>query len=90
MKRKNSGTITQLERSGKQIKYSRLSRDFSNPTNKKAFELLETARLFRRVSAASPSGIPLGACMSEKKFKAVFLDIGLMTHILGLQTNNIL
>ncbi|MBN2891906.1 MAG: ATP-binding protein [Bacteroidales bacterium] len=68
---------------GVQIKYTRLSDDFSSPTIKKAFELLETARLFSKVKASSPSGIPLGANASEKIFKAVFLDIGLLSRLNG-------
>lgn len=70
-------------RIGKQIKYSHLSEDFSQPTIKKAFELLETARLFTRVQAASPAGIPLKTNTSPKKFKVVFLDIGLLSNLNG-------
>ena len=50
----------------------------------KAFGLLETARLFKKVRAASPAGIPLGATASDKKFKAVMLDIGLLGHLTGI------
>ena len=70
-------------RTGEQIKYSKLDDNFTNPTIKKAFELLETARLFTKVRAASPAGIPLEANASEKKFKTVFLDIGLMSNLCG-------
>jgi predicted AAA+ superfamily ATPase len=72
---------------GQQIKYTRLSDSFSNPTIRKAFELLETARLFKKVKAASPEGIPLGASTVENKFKAVFLDIGLLSCINNLAHN---
>jgi len=71
------------QRTGEQIKYSKLDDNFTNPTIKKAFELLETARLFTKVRAASPAGLPLGASSSEKKFKTVFLDIGLMSNLCG-------
>ena len=71
------------QRTGEQIKYSKLDDNFTNPTIKKAFELLETARLFTKVRAASPAGLPLGASASEKKFKTVFLDIGLMSNLCG-------
>ncbi len=53
-------------KTGEQIKYSHLSSDFSNPTIKKAFELPETTNLFKKVKAASPSGLPLNASASEK------------------------
>ncbi len=69
---------------GKQIKYARLDEDFSNPTIKKAFELLETARMFTKVVSARPEGIPLGSNLSEKTFKAVALDIGLLCHMNGM------
>ena len=74
-------------KTGEQIKYSKLAEDFSNPTIKKAFDLLETARLFTKVRAANPSGLPLGANISEKKFKTVFLDIGLLSNINGFYSD---
>jgi uncharacterized protein len=75
---------------GEQVKYARLSTDFSLPTIKKAFELLEMARLFTRVNSALPHGIPLGASASDKRFKTVFLDIGLLSNLNGLNTESIL
>ena len=69
---------------GQQIKYSGLADGYSNPTIKKAFDLLETARLFRKVKAASPAGLPLGASASDKKFKAIMLDIGLLGCLFGV------
>ena len=77
-------------KTGEQIKYAHLAEDFTNPTIKKAFELLEMARLFTRVRAASPVGVPLGAGASEKIFKTVFLDIGLLSNILGLYSDKTL
>ncbi len=71
------------QKTGEKIKYSKLDDTFSNPTIKKAFELLETARLFTKVRAASPAGLPLGTSTSEKIFKTVFLDIGLMSNLCG-------
>lgn len=79
----NSVLSAVAQRTGEQIKYSRLNEDYTNPTIKKAFELLETARLFSKVRATSPAGLPLGAGASEKKFKTVFLDIGLMSNFCG-------
>jgi predicted AAA+ superfamily ATPase len=69
---------------GQQIKYTGLADGFSTPTINKAFHLLETARLIKMVHAADPSGIPLGAHVSEKIFKAIFLDIGLLSRLSGL------
>jgi len=72
---------------GQQIKYSQLASGFSNPTIKSAFMALTNARLLRKVKATSPSGLPLEAGANEKKFKSVFLDIGLMAHVNGLRNS---
>ena len=79
----NSVLTSAARKTGEQIKYSKLDENYTNPTIKKAFNLLETARLFTKVKAASPSGVPLGASASEKKFKIVFLDIGLLSNLCG-------
>ncbi len=79
----NSVLFNISQKVGEQIKYSELADGFSNPTIKKAFDLLEMARMIKKVRAAAPSGIPLGASAKEKKFKAVMLDIGLMANLNG-------
>ena len=86
----NSVLDSVSQRVGEQIKYSHLSKDFSNPTVKKAYELMEMARLFHSVRAASPAGLPIGASVSEKKLKAVFLDIGLLSNMSGLLSREII
>jgi len=63
---------------GRQIKYSQLSDEFTGPTNKKAFELLQLARVINKIRAASPASLPLNASASEKRFKAILLDLGLL------------
>ena len=83
----NSVLNSVAKKTGEQIKYTHLADDFSSPTIKKAFELLEMARLFSKVRAASPSGIPLGASASEKIFKTIFLDIGLMSNMNGFYSD---
>ena len=42
------------------------------------------------IKAASPSGIPLGANVSDKKFKSIFLDIGLLSNINGYYSNKLI
>jgi uncharacterized protein len=69
---------------GNQIKYTHLAEGFSFPTIKKAFDLLCLAQVIRKVSSATPAGLPLGASASEKKFKALMVDIGLMQHLCGM------
>ncbi len=63
---------------GQQIKYSRLTNSFSGPTIKKALHLLELANLVSKVPSTDPSGLPLQASASDKIFKAILVDIGLM------------
>ena len=71
---------------GGQIKYARLSRDFSSPTVKKAFHLLCQANVIRKITSANPSGLPLGLTSSEKVFKAIMVDMGLMRYLSGMPT----
>ncbi len=70
---------------GQRIKYNRLADGFSTPTIKKAFDLLRLARIVYKIPAASPAGLPLGATAKERKFKAAFLDIGLMQFLNGIK-----
>jgi hypothetical protein len=69
---------------GQQIKYSRLADGYSNPTLKKAFNLLCLANIIRKVPSVDPSGLPLGATAAANIFKALMVDIGLMRHLTGM------
>ncbi len=69
---------------GKQIKYSTLAPAFSHSTVKKAFDLLVQAKVIKAVRSSDPSGIPLGASINSKRFKALMLDIGLLQSLSGL------
>lgn len=71
-------------RVGQQLKYVHLSSRFSGPTIKKALGLLSTARLLHLVYSTSPSALPLSSNISNKRFKAILLDIGLMVRLSGL------
>jgi predicted AAA+ superfamily ATPase len=71
-----------------QIKYTSLSDEFSVPTIRKALELLEMARIFTKVKSAAPEGIPLAATSTEKRFKTIFLDIGLLSCINGFYADS--
>lgn len=72
---------------GQQIKYSRLATGFSNPTLKKAFDLLAMAKIIVKIPSADPSGLPLGASSSDKVFKGLMVDIGLMRYLTGMPIN---
>ena len=69
---------------GRQIKYARLAEGFRGSTVKRCFDLLAAARVVERVPAASPAGLPLGASPDTVRFKATFLDVGLMQRLNGM------
>jgi hypothetical protein len=69
---------------GKQIKYVKLSELATGPTNKKALELLQLARLISLVRAASPASLPLMSA-SSTRLKAIMLDIGFMNAVNGFR-----
>ena len=66
---------------GEQITYSRLATEFSGVTNRKAFDLLCMAKVLNKIPCVSVLEIPLGAAHEGRKFKASFIDIGLMQRI---------
>lgn len=69
---------------GQQIKYTRLAEGYSQPTLKRAFDVLCQARLIQKIESTSPAGLPLGALSHSGRFKSIFLDIGLMHHFCAL------
>jgi len=75
-------------RVGKQIKYTGLVKDFTIPTIKKAFESILMSRIANKVKAVSSPGIPMEVQASDRKFKSIFLDIGLMNRMTGLDYND--
>ncbi len=82
-----SGIATSV---GKQIKYTGLAKDHSIPTIKKAYESLLLARIAKKIRSVSTPGIPLEVNASEKKFKNIFLDIGLMNRVMKIDYNETL
>ncbi|NQT86119.1 ATP-binding protein [bacterium] len=71
---------------GQQIKYTRLAESFSGPTIKSAFDLLCKARVVKKIPSCDPSGLPLGASASSKRFKAILLDVGMWQHLSGMKS----
>ena len=47
--------------------------------------MLTMAGIVQPIYTSSASGLPLGALANEKKFKAIFLDVGLAQNMCGLQ-----
>jgi len=69
---------------GRKFKYVKVDRKERSSDLAKALNLLCNARVANRVHHSSCSGIPLGATIDEKKFKVLFLDVGLMSTATGL------
>jgi len=70
---------------GNKFKYSNVDRDIQSRELKQALELLEMAGVVKLVKASSGSALPLEAETNDRLFKVIFLDIGLMQNICGLQ-----
>ncbi len=69
---------------GVKVKYSNISRQEQSVTLKKDIELLSMARIISKVVHSHCSGIPLQADIEEKVYKLLFLDVGLMNALCGL------
>lgn len=69
---------------GTQCKYSEINPHMQSRDLKDALALLEEARCLYQVRHSSGQGLPLAAQVNPKKFKLLFLDIGLMQRALGL------
>jgi len=69
---------------GTKIKYSNISPQDQSVTIKKDIELLAMARVVGKVVHSHCFGLPLQADLEEKIFKLLFLDVGLMNSICGL------
>jgi hypothetical protein len=70
---------------GARVKYSNIDAESKSRDIKNAVELLSMAGVVQRIRLSKASGLPLGADVSEKKFKLNFLDVGLMQNACGLQ-----
>jgi predicted AAA+ superfamily ATPase len=75
---------------GQKIKFSEIDSDLQSKSLRAALELLEKASVVRRVYHSDASGIPLSLGKSERVFKAIFLDIGLVNYFLNFSYKDIL
>ena len=69
---------------GKKVKYSNIAGDEKARELKAAIALLTKARIVAPVYHSSCSGIPLSAQINDTIYKLLFLDVGLMNRICGL------
>jgi hypothetical protein len=72
------------KRVSQQIKYASLVEGYSNPTIKKAFDLVCLAKIATPIRSIDPSGLPLGASASSKIFKCLMVDIGIMRALCSM------
>lgn len=64
---------------GEHIKYVNIEPETRSQHIKSALSLLQQAGLIYPIYSTAASGIPLITVINEKKFKILFLDVGLMT-----------
>ncbi len=69
---------------GRKIKFVNISREDRSAEVRRALELLTLSRVVHPVAHTSANGLPLGAERDERHFKALFLDIGLVNRLCGL------
>lgn len=66
------------------IKYVKISRDERAKDVEETLHLFELAQIIYRASHSSANGIPLSAEADTKSQKLLYLDVGLLSHALGL------
>ncbi|MBN2441482.1 MAG: ATP-binding protein [Spirochaetales bacterium] len=75
---------------GNQIKFRNLDPERRVEKTKASLQILQRTLLISLVHAVSATGLPLGADYSVKKFKSIFLDIGFMQYLCGIDPVSIL
>jgi predicted AAA+ superfamily ATPase len=69
---------------GQKVKYVNFSREDRSRDIKASIDLLEKARVCIRVFASPCSGVPLNSDLNQFVYKLLFLDVGLMNHVTGV------
>ena len=69
---------------GHPVSYRRLDPDARATEVRRALDLLIKARVCHRVSHSHCAGLPLGADAGNHASKLLFMDVGLMNHLCGL------
>ncbi len=72
------------------FKYSKIDPDTQSRTLKNALLKLADAGLIYLVYSSNASGLPLTATMNEKKFKLLFLDVGLVKRACRIELDLLL
>ncbi len=69
--------------------YTEVNRDIQSLVIKQALTLIQKARICHRVMCTDANGLPLKAEIDEKRYKEIFLDVGLCSALLGLQLHHL-
>lgn len=69
---------------GSRVKYTHIDPDKRIETTKTSLNILEKALVIHLIHSTNTSELPLGADRQAKIFKPLFLDIGLMQHMCGI------
>lgn len=69
---------------GQKFTYVKIDPDIQSRELKAALDLLVAAGIVHQVRSTSGDGVPLDVRASEKNFKCLFIDIGLMQNICGM------
>lgn len=72
------------------FKYSKIAPHIQSRTLKNALEKLSDAGLIHLVHATTATGVPLIGTMNERKFKPLFIDIGLAHRACHIDIENII
>ena len=82
----NKILLSVAEQLGNKFVYSQVDPGVQTTVIKKALILLSQAKICSRVAHTSGNGLPLGAESNEKFFKALMVDVGLISAQLGLSS----
>jgi predicted AAA+ superfamily ATPase len=75
---------------GRQVKYSAIDPERRIEKTKNSIQILERSLIVSQVISSHANGLPLSADADMKAFKLLFLDIGLMQHLCGIDPNSVL
>ncbi len=73
------------ENIGRKLKYVHVSRDDRAANVRRALDVLAQSRVVHLVHHTSANGLPLGAERDDRHFKPLFLDVGLVNRMCGLE-----
>ncbi len=63
----------------RQTQYNKIDPDMRSAVLKSAIDLLSQAGVLHKIISTAASGLPLNALLNDKKYKILFLDVGMIT-----------